>query len=193
MFCPKCGDPVEANEIFCNKCGNQLRASPYMQNQTPNGNKSSTKMILVGIAGGLCFVAVVFVLTLIFGKKDYYFSEESREEITENSTQNNEVISSNNDTTDKKKSKYQTVIIADNKYEGVSISDAADAYDLISEDSVKQKVNCPGEIKSIEDEIIKKYGVTAVNLCEMDTGFAKEISNVFNKTYFLCKTCVHFT
>ena len=31
--------------------------------------------------------------------------------------------------------------------------------------------------------LIKKYGLTAVNLCEVDTGFAKEISNVFKKIY----------
>lgn len=24
MFCPKCGDKIEQNEVYCNKCGNYL-------------------------------------------------------------------------------------------------------------------------------------------------------------------------
>lgn len=58
-----------------------------------------------------------------------------------------------------------------------------DANKLIVEDSVSQKDNCPDEIIEIENELIDKYGITAVNLCEMDLNFAKELVYVFKKIY----------
>ena len=54
---------------------------------------------------------------------------------------------------------------------------------MIEKDSVSQKSQCPAEIKKIEDEIIEKYNITAVNLCEMDVDFAKELENVFEIIY----------
>ena len=79
--------------------------------------------------------------------------------------------------------KYKTVIIYDNQYEGVKATTKKEAYNLISKDSTSQKQTCSDEIIKIENEIIKNYGITAVNLCEMDPKFAKEVGNVFKKIY----------
>ena len=211
MFCSKCGDPVEQNETYCNKCGNYVgnntqncsNNNPSFYNSLPNNvannntqpyfqpnynnyqsnanfNKTNNKKLIfveVGIGVG---ILVVLVICLLFSNNSvkYYFSNNSYEST-------DEIIQTNNssNTTPKRKSKYSTIIITDNTYSGVKISNDNDAYKLISEDSVAQKNNCPSEIKAIEDEIIKKYGVTAVNLCEMDIEFAKEVSNVFKKVY----------
>lgn len=204
MFCPKCGDRIEQNELYCNKCGNLLdnntQSNQYnnffsintstnesnipnnqiynYQQLTPN-NTTNSKKFFIGIGAGIGILALVFVSTIIFssGKGKYYFStnnQDSTEEIVQSPTTNN---------TNAKKGKYSTVIITDNTYSGVKVSTSNDAYDLIVKDSVNQKSNCPSEIKEIEDEIISKYGITAVNLCEMDVDFAKEISNVFGKIY----------
>lgn len=142
-------------------------------------NKSDNKkMIFLGAGVGVGILVILTICLLIFNDSGgYYFSNNSYD----NSEEFVQPYSNNNAT--KRKSKYSTIIITDNTYSGVKISDDKDAYMLISKDSVDQKINCPSEIKTIEDEMIKRYGVTAVNLCEMDVGFAKEVSNVFKKVY----------
>lgn len=206
MFCPKCGNQLKQNQLYCDKCGNYVNDNnlgiQYNDNnplinevsnvahipntfdnfQSTNSNnisKDNKKMIFIGIAIGILFLLFVFIISLLIKNKkgDYYFSNnsyENTEEIIQDSSTKN---------SSKKGSKYSTVIIADNTYSGVKINTSQDAYYLISDDSISQKSNCPTEIKEIEDEIIKKYGITAVNLCEMDIGFAKEIANVFEKIY----------
>lgn len=210
MFCSKCGDPIEQNETYCNKCGNYVgsntqnvnfnnnpnvynnqpnnavtnNVSPYpqpnyynYQNQLNFNKLDNKKMIFIGagIGAGILFVLVICLLVFNNSGK-YYFSNNTYEST-------DDIIQTNNTTTPQRKSKYSTIIITDNTYTGVDVSDDEDAYKLISQDSVSQKNNCPSEIKAIEDEIINKYGVTAVNLCEMDIEFAKEVSNVFKKVY----------
>ncbi|MGN1370996.1 MAG: hypothetical protein ACI4XM_01765 [Candidatus Coprovivens sp.] len=77
-----------------------------------------------------------------------------------------------------------TSIVYDNQYlSQFTIRTEQDVYNLISTDSMKQKNNCPNNIKEIEDSIIKKYGITAVNLCEMDEDFALELANVVKYIY----------
>lgn len=199
MFCPKCGNEIEKNDLYCNKCGNFLgnNVQPNQYNnfssvntttnelsisnnhQLISNTMSNNKKIFVGIGAGIGIIALMFVSTIIFSsrKDNYYFStnnQDSTEEIVQSPTSNS---------TSNKKGKYSTVIIADNTYSGVKVSTREEAYDLIVKDSVSQKNNCPLEIKEIENEIISKYGITAVNLCEMDVNFAKEISNVFGKIY----------
>ena len=206
-YCSKCGDPIEPNEKFCNKCGNPLQTNlinmnsqptsiAYNQNNneqqsnnsipTNNGynqqlynqkNLTNIKGILLGIGIGVGVVLIVLVFSLLMKNSNskYYFDTNSHENDAE-SVQTADVSSS-------KKGKYSTVIIYDNTYAGVTVSSNKDAYKLIEKDSVSQKNNCPSEIKAIEDDIINKYGITAVNLCEMNADFAKEIGNVIKKIY----------
>lgn len=209
MFCSNCGNPIEPNEAFCKKCGKQLRTSPniqqqninvqtvntnptynrsnfnnqyninnqYPNNQHSNNKKNQLKMIFIGAGSGLGVLMIVLVCVLMFGKTNYFYSNETYDD-------NNEIINaSENNTTTTKKSKYSTVIITDNTYSGMKISNNSDAIKLISKDSTDQKSSCSSEIKSIEDQIIKDYGITAVNLCEMDIEFAKEVENVFEVIY----------
>lgn len=178
MFCPKCGDKIEQNEFYCNKCGNYLGKPNLTQNNNNYYNphiskKNNTKwQTLLGISAGVFVLLLLLTGSFVINgfKERYYFSSDDY-----NEKQNT------NSTT--KTGKYSTIIVADNVYSGVKISTKDDAYDLIESDSVKQKDNCPSEIKKVENEIINKYGITAVNLCEIDVDFAKEISNVFKKIY----------
>ena len=195
MFCSKCGNPVGQNNTYCNKCGNYLGNNNINQlnninNLSPNFNRNysnqqnninnvnNKKMILVGVGIGVSLLVIIFtIFSLTNSRGEYYFSNNSYDDSTDVGQ------SSSSGTTSQKKSKYSTVIVTDNTYSGVEIADSNDAIELIEKDSINQKNNCPSEIRSIEDEIISNYNITAVNLCELDIDFAKEISNVFKKIY----------
>ncbi len=77
-----------------------------------------------------------------------------------------------------------TSIVYDNQYlKQFTISNEKDVERLISTDSVKQKDRCPTSIVNIENEIINNYGITAVNFCELDEDFARELANVVKYIY----------
>lgn len=174
MFCSNCGNPIYNNEKFCNKCGKNINIIDVTSGSNHNSNpkKQNIKMILIGVGIGIGILLVIIICMLIFNNNNYFFSKKDYKE---------EVINTTN--TKKTKGKYRTVIITDNTYSGVKINNENDAYKLIEEDSINQKKNCPTEIKEVENNIIKKYGITAVNLCEMNADFANEIANVFDKIY----------
>lgn len=201
-YCNKCGNFVGNNAQSVNLNNTMSNNNPNFYNNQQNNvvmnntqpypqpnynnyqNKANfyksinKKMIFVGAGIGVGILVVLVICLLVSNNSGkYYFSNNSYEGADEI------IQTNNNNTAPKRKSKYSTIIIADNTYSGVKISNDNDAYKLISEDSISQKNNCPSEIKAIEDEIIKNYGVTAVNLCEMDIEFAKEVSKVFKKVY----------
>ncbi len=208
MFCPKCGNHVENGTKYCNKCGSFLgepinnmsiqppleqnnginNSNQYPPHIIPNVNQNgdtvgkinNNKMVFIGVGSGVGLLVVIVLMVALFsnGKSNYYFSSSENYD-NENDTASIEKKEKNNT----KKGKYQTVIITDNTYSGIKISNNSDAYKLIEKDSVSQKNQCPAEIKKVEDEIIEKYNITAVNLCEMDVDFARELENVFEVIY----------
>lgn len=199
-FCNKCGNQLQNLQDNSTKnikttIQNTSKASPNInytqqsinnmqydnahsvssQNYYDKGNKK--KFIFIGVGAGISVVILCILISIIIGISDrkYYFDNNTHE--------NNESIVQNNSSSTSKKGKYSTVIIYDNTYSGVTIDQDKDAYKLIEKDSMAQKSNCPSEIKSIENEIIEQYGITAVNLCEMDVNFARELGNVIKKIY----------
>ena len=167
-YCNNCGNKILNNATYCNNCGNKLNNSNIIN--TPRSNK---KQIITTVI--ICLV-VIGLFSIISGgvvSSKYYFSNQEN-----NNSKEEETF-----TTAKKKSKNSTVIVVDNTYYGMSIKNLKDANKLIIKDSTDQKNNCPKEILKIENELINTYNITAVNLCEMDVGFAKELENVFKKIY----------
>lgn len=208
MFCHKCGNHIENGTKYCNKCGSPLEIPinnmsiqpPLEQNNgvnnpnqyppfiSPNvsqninttAKSNNNKMVFIGVGSGVGLLVVVVLMVVLFssGKYNYYFSSSEK--------YNNETDTASiekKEESNSKKGKYQTAIITDNTYSGIKISNNSDAYKLIEKDSVSQKDKCPAEIKKVEDEIIEKYNITAVNLCEMNVEFAKELENVFEVIY----------
>jgi hypothetical protein len=181
MYCNKCGDIIEPNETYCNKCGNYL--GNYNKQKNPSQplytNQDKKKNgIFIGVGVGLGAVFLIFVVSLLLNNSGgKYFFDLNPHEDSDN------VAQSTGSSSVSKRGKYSTAIIYDNTYSGVKINSDKDAYKLITNDSVSQKKNCPAEIKAVENEIISKYGITAVNLCEMDVNFARELGNVIKKIY----------
>lgn len=153
-----------------NTMSNQSLVNINYNHQTPQQpQRKKTKSVALGfVLGAFIFGILAFVILTTF-QDSVYLSDNSYKEDTEEQG--------------KKSSKTKTVIIYDNKYSGMNIASKQDAYKLIEKDSIDQKSTCPKEIIEIENNIIKNYGITAVNLCEMEAGFAKEVGNVFKNIY----------
>lgn len=172
MYCNKCGNEVEPNQKYCNKCGNVLVSN------------ESKKTIVISI-GTIVIVSIIIIamaicVILINEKSGYYFNNE----IVNDDTGQIDKEQEDSLKTSTQKGKYKTAIITDNVYSGIKVNSIDDAKNLISTDSVNQKqADYPKEIIQIENDIINKYGITAVNLKEMDVEFAKELENVIKEIY----------
>lgn len=161
MYCGKCGNFLGNDSKFCSKCGQKI-------------NKNHVNKKLLFSCGCLGIIVLFLLITIFSVRRNRYYFDNSNDNINDNNVTAEPV---------KKRGKYSTVIIYDHTYFGVKINNTDDAYSLIVNDSVEQKNNCPEEIKTVEEEIINNYGITAVNLCEMDVDFARELGNVFKKIY----------
>ena len=191
MYCNKCGNQINDNEYYCNKCGNRIIppteaplntqlvdnnivSLPVDTNNVVssievvnNKKKINPLYIVIGFIGAI-LVTLIFVIVINISNKKIYIS---------NSDSNSMTVSE--DTS----SNGNTSIISNHTYVVDSIENLDAAKNLITVDSVLQKNNCPDIIVGIEDEIIKNYNITAVNFCEMDPMYSKELGNVIKKIY----------
>ena len=161
-------------------------------------NKNVRTQGKVGLFNVLAYCIViglwVFALWTLYSatRETYYFSEEES---------NNEILTNTESPViDEEMSKYNgvsksgqvggssgegiTSIVYDNQYiQQLTLKSESELNKLIAADSLKQKNNCPADVKKIENEIINNYGIVAVNLCEMDYDFALELRNVVKYIY----------
>ena len=123
---------------------------------------------------------------VLFGQKK---EEPKNEQPTENKGNNQQTpnVEPSNPSTEPSNSVLaagETSIIYNRQYlKKMVLTSEADVNNLIVTDSVNQKSNCSQEIIAIENEIITRYNITAVNLCEMDVNFARELRNVISYVY----------
>ena len=171
MMCPRCKSIIDDSNRVCDSCGYIL--SNYID--ASREKKMMIKYIFLGVIIGLVIVLLVFFAFLSINKilDKYYFDN------TAYNTSSNVVKNLGTTMT----GKYTTAIIADNTYSGVRVKNKEDADNLIINDSITQKGNCPTEILDVENQMINRYNITAVNLCEMDPNFAMELSNVLDRVY----------
>ncbi len=147
----------------------------------PKKRESSIVDILAfSLAIGIWIFVIAFIL--LNNKKEYYF--DTGDDVgAVSSTVDNDLSNLNgvskSGQSETTTSLGVTSIIYDYQYlQQVNLENIDDVYRLISSDSIKQKTNCPNEIIKIEEEIINNYGITAVNLCEMNADLAEELKNV---------------
>lgn len=172
------------------------------KNDRKKGKKISNDLIICLIVLTIWIVALYFLFTNVDGG---YFFEDSDEKSTntenyDNTLNDTNLDDSNNDSSDDtienrdgvSKSGFNgirtaedvTAIIYDNQYfKQIMLNSKEDVLKLIVSDSINQKNKCPEDIKIIENDIVNNYGITAVNLCEMDIVFARELRNVVAYVY----------
>lgn len=199
MYCSKCGNLVEDGSKFCSKCGNPLEFTnnlnnskeynnveyTQVRNEKKNQNSNVPLMVALGAVIGCLVIVAVYIVSLLVGSNKYYFNDNTYgEEVITSSKEDNTSVISNTDTSNKKKGKYSTSVVSDNVYSNQNIKNEKDAKELIVKDSVDQKEKeYPKEVKAVEDDIISSLGITAANLKEMDSGYAKKLEEVFEKVY----------
>lgn len=172
MTCNRCGASCDSSERFCHSCGNNLtpQVNNYYQKQIYQTNTKDNKIsdkILYMISGVIIVTTIIITVLIVnSGNNDVYFDDNRRIE-EENTEVNNNGITS---------------IKTDNVYY-LDINNELEARKQISDDSTNQKGKCSKKIIEIENRIVKNYNITAVNLCEMDLNFAKEVENVVKTIY----------
>ena len=178
MFCNKCGNQVFPNQKYCNKCGNYLaynvkkvEDTNLSENKSIESSKKKTVILIIILILVIVITLIILVYAIYLLKigSGYFFTGG-------NQTEKNKVINL--------RGKYKTSIVTDNTYDNLDIDSVQEANDLIVQDSINQKQeDYPKEILDVENDIIDKYSITAVNLKEMDPEFAKELENVIDKIY----------
>ena len=183
--CPNCNSPYVMNTSVVQPI-TQVSEQPIqeikVQEENNKGFDFNTFALLFLVV--VIIVAVVVMFTAASGK--FYFSEkppvESNEAI-------NEVIDVETETKYEAVSKSgqdgivngkgETSVIYDNQYLGQTILKSTDEVKFfVGLDKDNNRKNCTDEIKAIETNIENNYGILAVNFCELDLDFAKELENV---------------
>lgn len=169
---------------------NTLNNSRVISVQKNNKTKSSKKCInlskysfgIYALVASIWIIAIYFILTI--NTDNYYFSENDNTIASVDNEQFEYNGVSKSGQTGGVSGEGVTSIVYDRQYlSQFNINSESDVYNLINMDSVGQKGNCPDNIILIEDEIVEKYGITAVNLCEIEYGFALELRDVVKFIY----------
>lgn len=184
MICNNCGKVCGNNDKFCQSCGNNLQQYINQYNTIPNNqyynvnnynqiNSNKKSNITLYICCFIVLVTLVVIVTLIASRdrNTVYFNDENQDTVT-----NENVVTSN------KHSDYTTVIDPKHVYY-MTVENDVEAYNKIKEDSNNQKNTCSKNIVAIEERISNNYGITGVNLCEMDEDYAKETELVIKNIY----------
>ena len=154
MYCKRCNNKLTLHDKYCKNCG------------FPNRIKYDLLKSLITTA---IIMIVVFLISYHFTNSFYHADTSNIKETT---------ISKN-----KPLSPYETIISVDRTYHGIKIKNEKDAKGIIELDSTSQKKTCSKEITNLENNLIKKYNLTAIKLCEMNYSSAKELEDVIKYIY----------
>jgi len=191
MRCLKCNQELIPQAQYCGYCGNPVNKSKF--------NKMVTYFKKYALY--LALTCAVIFFAYAFFRYYSYLKYATKEEILAGSSSINHsggpnVINDPNENEEEEidpilaydeyetKNLGETYIDFDNTYKGLKITSKANAQEKIVNDSQKEKHNCANpDTLAIENDIIAKYGILGVNLCEMDVSEAQELEKVVAKIY----------
>ena len=174
MKCFHCHHELETRFRYCPNCG-------YSSKKTKNRNH--VLMILAGSGMSICLCGLLLLGYLLFHQEpSYYFRKNHLEEKVATMQLTNNLCELQEGTVMQPGGTVSSVV-SDNTYKCDHLDTKELAYQLIEEDSKLQKRKCPLKIQELEKTFTVKYGITAINLCEMDVEFAEELGKVFEKIY----------
>lgn len=163
-------EPVEKQEDYQKKDMDSLLKetySPKVEKEFKTRKENKLFLIVSILSGSILLIVLVFAIfsktnTFKFNAGAAYYQNKIIENVGE----------------------HQTKVVTDNVYKGVKINNVKDATNLIVKDSNNQKAKCEDtRVKEVESDIEEKYDIVAVNLCELDYEFAKELENVISTIY----------
>jgi len=143
-----------------------------------------------------CFLSIILLVALFlyrsYGTNDYYFGKDSAKIATNNPVNTTKIddemlqytgVSKSGQTGENAGNGVTSIVFDYQYFEQLTFNNINDVLRLIASDSNRQKGNCLPNIVAIENDIINKYGITAVNFCEMDLDFASELRDVVAYMY----------
>lgn len=167
MFCNKCGSRLEENAHFCTQCGNPINYGNPNNSLSSSNNKKASQLGLN--------VAIFFVSCLLFIALYVWFNKESlihyEADLITNNESTQEVIESGKTSVDA--SKYVNEYYdneAEYKQAVLAISNAE-----------KEKCSKLSTLK-YETEIMEKYNLYSVNLCELSDEYLEQILKIYEYT-----------
>ena len=204
MNCPNCNQEVQNDVSFCPFCGKYLKDHPdynlnpvikendYNPQPKPvlikKSNKKNSNTLISLIFIFIWGLSIYFIVNNI--TDNYYFEGETEITVTEPNGGGNTTVDPEPEpqpqpiTPQNPNVVGVTKIVYNHKYNNLSnLKSELDVRNLIVNDSTNQKGDCPQDVKKIENEIINRYNITAVNLCELDLDFAIELENVVDYIY----------
>lgn len=187
--------------MICNNCRREITDStltkcPYCgsvnlineENTSEVKEKDYTVLIIVVLL--IAVGSLVIFMVKSANNKKFYFDEnvpESNEAVNEviDASEEKEYIAVSKTGQDGNATGVGvTRVVYDNQYLKQTILTSKDEVSyFIKLDNDNNKSRCSEEIKAIENRIETNYGVTAVNLCEIDIEFAYEIEKVIAHIY----------
>ena len=187
MICNNCRrDITDTTLTKCPYCGSVNLINE--ENTSEVKEKDYTILIIVVLL--IAVGSLVIFMVKSANNKEFYFEEnvpESNEAVNEviDASEKKEYIAVSKTGQDGNATGVGvTRVVYDNQYLKQTILTSKDEVSyFIKLDNDNNKSRCSEEIKAIENRIETNYGVTAVNLCEIDIEFAYEIENVIAHIY----------
>ncbi len=169
----------------------------------PRKEKRDNKDLIICLVVLAVWIVLIYLMINNLSKKDFYFEGTSETELTDvpvpsvpetpKQDPDDEPDSSFPDIGEGvSKSGYNGIATSSDKSRVVydrqyikkgNVSSTSDVLKYVQADNSKNKANCPSDMVSLEVTMENRFGITAVNFCEMDKELANELKSIAEYVY----------
>lgn len=167
MFCNKCGSRLEENAHFCTQCGNPINYGISTNSSLNVSNKKASQLWLN--------ISIIVVSCLIFIAVYVCFNKESL------ANYEAELITNNESTTEE--IKFGKTSVDASKYVDEYYDNETEYKQAVLDISNAEKEKC-SKLSTLkyETEIMEKYNLYSVNLCELSDEYLEQILKIYEYT-----------